>query len=182
VSAVGISGKELEMTPLKAQFATVIFSCLAVVASVSKLAANERFAVQGTGGAALVRAAINGVKGNFLIDTAAPYVTVSGEFATRANLPRLAGAEIRLQTTNGLETVILTKAESVKLGGLKGDSVPVVIEMEGKPLGKGIDGLLGMSFLSRFELHAANGFIEINAGQASIEGGAAAPAAPATNR
>jgi hypothetical protein len=56
----------------------------------------------------------------------------------------------------------LAKAEKVQLGKLQATNVPVVVQkLDDKSYGNGIDGLLGMTFLSRFELQMAGGFIEI---------------------
>ena len=57
---------------------------------------------------------------------------------------------------------VLSKDESVKLGGLTAKNVPVVVQTtDAKLYGDGTDGLLGMSFLARFEVEIANGYVEV---------------------
>lgn len=65
-------------------------------------------------------------------------------------------------TANGSTKGGLTRADKVRLGKLEAQNVPVVVQKsDQKNFGGGIDGLLGMSFLSRFEMQVAGGFIEI---------------------
>ena len=48
------------------------------------------------------------------------------------------------------------------LGKLEATNVPVAIQkVDENSYGVGVDGLLGMSFLSRFEVQMAGGFIEV---------------------
>jgi hypothetical protein len=51
----------------------------------------------------------------------------------------------------------------VRTSFLAGDSVlPVAVQnVDEKSYGVGVDGLLGMSFLSRFEVQMVDGFIEV---------------------
>jgi clan AA aspartic protease (TIGR02281 family) len=107
------------------------------------------------------RAEINGVTGVFIIDTGASYVSIRTNFAERAKIPR-DGNEIKLATANGLAKGKLSKADTVSLGKLVAKDVPVVVQaVDEKSFGPGVDGLLGLSFLSRFEMQVAGGFIEI---------------------
>ena len=56
----------------------------------------------------------------------------------------------------------LSKADKVHLGKLETTDVPVVVQKtDENSYGAGVDGLLGMSFLSRFEVQMTDGFIEI---------------------
>jgi clan AA aspartic protease (TIGR02281 family) len=121
----------------------------------------ERFALTGNRHVVKVRAAINGVQGVFILDTGASYVTVKSSFAERAKIPDT-GNEISLATANGLAKGKLTRAEKMSLGKLEARSVPVVVQKtDQKSYGADVDGLLGMSFLSRFEMQMAGGFIEV---------------------
>lgn len=99
-----------------------------------------------------VDASINGVKGTFLIDTGATFVTIKKKFAEKAGL-KVAGQRIKLNTANGAVDGYLTKARSVKLRSLESEGVQIVIQLDGEDdYGKGTDGLIGMSFLSHFEI------------------------------
>jgi aspartyl protease family protein len=99
-----------------------------------------------------VEAAINGVKGNFVIDTGASYVTIKKRFAEKIGV-KAAGERIKLNTANGTVDGFLTKAQSVKLRSLEAQGVQLVIQVDDQgDFGDGIDGLIGMSFLSRFDV------------------------------
>jgi clan AA aspartic protease (TIGR02281 family) len=122
----------------------------------------ERFPLRGLNNVVIVQAEINGAKGLFVLDTGASYVAVQQEFANRAKLPVNQNSKMTLHTANGDTSGILSKAQSVRLGGLAAMNVPVVVQTSSQKLyGKAIDGLLGLSFLARFEVEIANGFIEI---------------------
>ena len=98
-----------------------------------------------------VRASIDGVTGTFVVDTGASFVTVDAGFAAKAHLaPPAAGAKLRSETANGAVYTRLATATLLKVGGVQAHQVPVAIL--DKPLGTGVDGLLGRSFLSRFDV------------------------------
>jgi clan AA aspartic protease (TIGR02281 family) len=101
-------------------------------------------------GVILAKAQINGVTGVFAIDTGASFVSVSKNFAARAKLTALQAGRIGLQTANGAVAASLATIQNIRLGAAKADAVPAVI-MD-KPFGRGVDGLLGMSFLARFDI------------------------------
>jgi aspartyl protease family protein len=94
-----------------------------------------------------VQAEINGVSGTFIVDTGASFVSTTAEFAERAGLE--GKGTTRTSTANGEADARLSKASSVRLGHLRANDVPVMILS--KSLGKA-DGLLGRSFLSRFDM------------------------------
>jgi hypothetical protein len=51
---------------------------------------------------------------------------------------------------------------AAQLGKLEATNVPVAIQkVDGKSFGVAVGGLLGMSFLSRFDVQMAGGFIEV---------------------
>jgi len=122
----------------------------------------ERYPLRGGQHTVIVKAEVNGVRGNFILDTGASYVSVKSEFADRAKIPQTNTMEIKLATANGLAKGKLSKADKILLGKLEATNVPVVVQKTTeKSYGSGIDGLLGMSFLSRFELQMAGGFFEV---------------------
>ncbi|MDW6024162.1 TIGR02281 family clan AA aspartic protease [Mesorhizobium sp. BAC0120] len=99
-----------------------------------------------------VDASINGVKGTFVIDTGATFVTVKKRSAEKAGL-KAAGQRIKLNTANGTVDGYLTRADSVKLRSLEAERVQLVVQVDDDAnYGDGTDGLLGMSFLSRFDV------------------------------
>jgi predicted aspartyl protease len=75
----------------------------------------------------------------------------------------LSGAgEITLATANGLVKAKLSKADKVALGKLEARNVPTAVQnVDAKSYGTDVDGLLGMTFLSRFEIQMAKGFVEV---------------------
>jgi clan AA aspartic protease (TIGR02281 family) len=122
----------------------------------------ERYPLRGQRNVVPVKVEVNGVKGTFTLDTGASYVSVKSEFAERAKIASTDANEITLFTANGAAKGKLSKADKVQLGRLQAVNVPVVVQkLDAKSYGPGIDGLLGMSFLSRFELQMAGGYIEI---------------------
>ena len=109
-----------------------------------------------------VKAEINGVRGLFVLDTGATYVAMRSKFADRAKVSQVGASDITMATANGLTKAKLTKADKVTLGKLVATNGSVaVLDTDEKSYGAGVDGLLGMSFLSRFEVQIANGSIEV---------------------
>jgi clan AA aspartic protease (TIGR02281 family) len=122
----------------------------------------ESYPLRGQKNVVIVKAEINGVRGVFILDTGASYVAMRSTFADRAKIPQAEASEITLATANGPAKAKLSKADKVQLGKLEATNVPVAIQkVDEKSYGAGIDGLLGMSFLSRFEVQMAGGSIEV---------------------
>lgn len=112
--------------------------------------------------AILVSAMVNGKRGRFVVDTGASLVTVSREFAEQARVSTLAGPPIRVSTANGAALARLTRLDSFALQGAVADGVEAAVA-DGLP--SDIDGLLGLSFLARFDFHldVENGRLELAA-------------------
>jgi aspartyl protease family protein len=125
----------------------------------------ERFPLPARKGVVMVKAEINGVRGLFILDTGATYVSVKSAFAGKAKIQEAGASEITLNTANGPTRAKLSKADKVALGKIEAVNVPVAVQIEDKGYGPGIDGLLGMSFLSRFEVQMAGGFVEVRTRQ-----------------
>jgi clan AA aspartic protease (TIGR02281 family) len=129
--------------------------------AVSKDFQKERYMLRGGGHVVTVKVDVNGTRGTFILDTGAGYVSVKSGFAERAKIPQSA-MNITLATANGLARGQLSKADKIRLGRLEAANVPTVVQKtDDKSYGAGIDGLLGMSFLSRFEVQLGRDFIEI---------------------
>ncbi|CAN2534926.1 hypothetical+protein [Methylocapsa aurea] len=116
-----------------------------------------------TGGVIAVKAEIDGVTGNFIVDTGASFVAVTKDFATRAKLSSLTKGGRKAQTANGLIETSLTMARTIRLGEAHAASVPAMI-VDGS-MGPGVDGLLGMSFLARFDVVLTDRELKISAKQ-----------------
>lgn len=94
-----------------------------------------------------VRAAINGQKANFLIDTGATLSAVSPQVARAAGLaPRLGGIPVQIRTANGTVSAEMSNADSIAFGNIRAEGIDVVIAP-----GLGETNIIGMNFLSRLE-------------------------------
>jgi clan AA aspartic protease (TIGR02281 family) len=111
-------------------------------------------------GVSTAKVEINGIEGTFIVDTGASFVTLTQGFAGRVK-PRMFKDAVEMQTANGTTSAKLATVDSVKLDGLYAASVPTIIAS--KSLGNGIDGLLGMSFLSRFTVAIRDREIQLTA-------------------
>jgi len=101
-------------------------------------------------GAMWVEPLLNGkVKGRFLVDTGATSVALTQEFAEKLGLELSKARTVPIQTANGLTTARLTKVQSIELQGAHATDVEVTVSSTLPP---GMDGLLGLSFLARFEM------------------------------
>lgn len=113
----------------------------------------EVLPVSGGSNVALVPVTINGVKGRFILDTGASFVAVNGAFAAKANIGTEPDSAILIHTANGAVIAHRARAKTVELKSLKTSDVQVVVPGDRKGVfAPGADGLLGMSFLSRFEV------------------------------
>lgn len=116
----------------------------------SGYAKGEARVARGTDGVIVSKVTINGVTGNFILDTGASVVAVDGAFANKAKLALDQAGKIMVHTANGTASAVLTTAKEVRLDKVTaGDVALAVLE---KPIAPGIDGLLGMSFLARFDV------------------------------
>jgi len=107
------------------------------------------------GGERVIKVAVqvNGTPGTFLLDTGATFVSVRRSFASSARLSVREHDQIQLHTANGIGKAVLGRAESIKLGKVEARNVTVAVQTDNDgAYGRGVDGLLGMSFLSRFDL------------------------------
>jgi clan AA aspartic protease (TIGR02281 family) len=125
----------------------------------------ERIPMPARKGIVTVKAEINGVRGLFILDTGATFVSVRSSFASRAKIPADGASEITMVTANGQTKARLSNADKIALGRLEAINVPLAVQEDDKGYGPGIDGLLGMSFLSRFEVQMAGDVIEVRTRQ-----------------
>ena len=95
---------------------------------------------------------INGVRGNLVLDTGATFVSLKATFAQKANVQIDQDSTVRLHTANGIAEGKRGRAATIQLRSLQANDVAVVVQPDGQgTFGEGVDGLLGMSFLSRFK-------------------------------
>jgi clan AA aspartic protease (TIGR02281 family) len=113
----------------------------------------ETFPAPRPGGVVKVPVIVNNVSATFILDTGAAFVSLKDSFAKKAKVQVEAGSAVHLHTANGIADGQLGRADTVQLRSLKAKGVPVVVESDAAAAyGDGIDGLLGLSFLSRFNL------------------------------
>jgi aspartyl protease family protein len=113
----------------------------------------------------LVKVSINGVNGRFVVDTGASVVTVDTAFAEKAKITSQNSRKILTHTANGVTEATLTTSASVELGKVRAENVSTAIIS--KPIGNGVDGLLGMSFLARFDVALGEREIRIQSRKAT---------------
>jgi clan AA aspartic protease (TIGR02281 family) len=113
----------------------------------------EVFAVSRPNAVVKLPVLINGTRGLFILDTGATFVSLKSTFAQKAKVQVDANSIVRLNTANGASTAKRGRAGTIQLRSLQAKDVPIVVQDDAKgTFGEGVDGLLGMSFLSRFKL------------------------------
>jgi clan AA aspartic protease (TIGR02281 family) len=123
----------------------------------------ETFPVPRQGRPITLQVAINGRRGVFILDTGATFVALKRAFATKASVIVDAGSAVRLHTANGIADGKLGRAATIQLRSLQARDVPIVVEDDDKAaFGDGVDGLLGMSFLSRFKITIDTQLVKIS--------------------
>jgi len=124
----------------------------------------SRLALPGMAGVNTLVVTINGVSGNFLLDTGATYVSVTSDFASKSKLNIESGTQLPMKTVGGTALADLGYAAKVSVGKAEAQGVSVVvIRGASDPFGGRLEGLLGMSFLSRFKVNLASDAIELSA-------------------
>ena len=94
---------------------------------------------------------INGTRGTFVLDTGATFVSLQNSFAQKAGVKIDRESVVHLRTANGIVEGKRGRAQTIQLRSLLAKDVPIVVQAG--EYGAGIDGLLGMSFLSRFTVN-----------------------------
>jgi tetratricopeptide (TPR) repeat protein len=105
---------------------------------------------------------VNGVAGNFILDSGAELVTLAPDFAAKANVAVETANQIPMKTAGGIAIADLGNANKISVGNAGADGVTVaIIRGSSDPFGGHLDGLLGMSFLARFNLHMSPDGIDL---------------------
>jgi aspartyl protease family protein len=110
---------------------------------------------------AVVPVTVNGVRGRFIVDTGASFVSMPRSFATQAGVEIDENSSLLLHTANGTAKGKLGRATEVSVRSLKSRQVQVIVQDGVGGYGPGIDGLLGMSFLSRFDVIISSGTVRL---------------------
>jgi clan AA aspartic protease (TIGR02281 family) len=112
---------------------------------------SEAFAVSRLNNVLNLPVAINGIRGTFVLDTGATFVSLTGSFAHKAGVEIDEESIVRLRTANGIVDGKRGRAQAIQLRSLLAKNVPIVVQAG--TYGERVDGLLGMSFLSRFNVN-----------------------------
>jgi aspartyl protease family protein len=110
----------------------------------------EAFAVPRLNNVVNLPVTINGIRGTFVLDSGATFVSLKNSFAQKAGVEIDQEGIVRLRTANGIVDGKRGRAQTIQLRSLLTKDVPIVVHSGA--YGDGIDGLLGMSFLSRFNI------------------------------
>src|SRR6266436_4669198 len=94
---------------------------------------------------------INGVRGTFILDTGATFVAMNNAFAEKAKVQIDRESTVKMRTANGVVDGKRGQAAMIQLRSLQAKDVLVSVQ-SGGAYGQGVDGLLGLSFLSRFKV------------------------------
>jgi tetratricopeptide (TPR) repeat protein len=110
----------------------------------------------------LVDVMINGSRARMIIDTGASLVSLTPEMAARARITPDAFDLVEVKVVGGLLKQATGYAQTLKVAEAMAANVPVLIAIGSKDaFGQGIDGLLGMSFLSRYAVALSPGLLEL---------------------
>ena len=125
---------------------------------------NARVRFIGATGARTVVAVVNGIAGNFIVDTGADYVSVTPDFSDKAKIKIESTERTPMKTVGGRAFAEIGYANTVSVGNADAQGVVVAV-MRGSsdPFGNHLDGLLGMSFLARFNVRFAQDSFELTA-------------------
>ena len=94
-----------------------------------------------------VRARVNGVEGNFMIDTGATLTAISAPLAEKAGLePRRGGIPILLGTANGTVQAHVTTIDSLELGNIRASGTDAAVAES-----FGDFNVIGMNVLARLD-------------------------------
>ena len=97
----------------------------------------------------VTRAKVNDVPGKLAVDTGATYVSLGPRLAKQAKIDSRDWAEVTLQTAAGPRRAKIGRVNSIGVAGVRAENIEVALLDDELPQ---LDGLLGLSFLSRFAL------------------------------
>ena len=106
--------------------------------------------LQRRSGLLLLHAKVNGVRGQFIIDTGASTVHLTREFAKAASVTVSDKRLINVVGVTGTRTDYLSDLRHVAVDGFVARNVPATVASVEGPFQEGIVGLLGQTYLSRF--------------------------------
>lgn len=111
----------------------------------------ETFPLARRGGVLTVPVTVNHTSATLVLDTGASFVVLKDSFARKAGIDLDESRSVHVLTANGIADGKLGRASTIQLRSLKATGVPVVVEADSAAAFHA-DGLLGLSFLSRFDV------------------------------
>jgi tetratricopeptide (TPR) repeat protein len=122
-----------------------------------------RIAIPGQANVHFLRVFVNSVGGNFILDTGATFVAVTLQFASKARIDTEPGNQVIMKTVGGTALADIGYAAKIAVGKAEASGVVVAGNRDSaKPFGDRVDGLLGMSFLARFQINISPTAIDIS--------------------
>lgn len=110
----------------------------------------------------IVDVVINGARGRMIVDTGASMVSLTPRFAARARILPDENNLMTFQVVGGTIQSALGYAQLIELGKTRAANVPVAVSVgNNAAFGQQIDGLLGMTFLARFNVTLSSGALEL---------------------
>jgi Aspartyl protease len=107
---------------------------------------------------------VNDVAGTLILDTGATFVSITSRFAIKARVATESGNPVIMKTVGGKAFADIGYVNSISVGKAAASGVTTaVMRDDGEPFGKGVDGLLGMSLLSRFNVRLSPTEVEMTA-------------------
>jgi clan AA aspartic protease (TIGR02281 family) len=107
---------------------------------------------------------VNNVAGTLILDTGATFVSITSRFALKAGVATESDNQVIMKTVGGKSLADVGYANSISVGKAAAFGVvTAVMREDGDPFGNGVDGLLGMSFLSRFNVRLSPTEVEMSA-------------------
>ncbi len=105
---------------------------------------------------------INGSRARMVIDTGASLVSLTPEMAARARITPDTSDLVEVKVVGGLVKQATGYAQTLQVAEATAANVPLLIAVGSKDaFGPGIDGLLGMTFLSRYTVALSPGLLEL---------------------
>lgn len=104
--------------------------------------------------AIIVAVSVNGIRGRFVFDTGATHIFTTNTFAQRAGIRTEPSKREKYLTANGEITATTGTIDSISLGQAEARGVVAAVADPHAPgFGSDIDGLLGLSFIARFNVN-----------------------------
>jgi predicted aspartyl protease len=110
----------------------------------------------------VVEVIINNARGRMIVDTGASMVSITPGFAARARILPDESNPMTAHVVGGTVPMAPGYAQLMEVGKARAANVPVAVSIgNDTAYGQQIDGLLGMTFLARFNVTLANGALEL---------------------